>query len=74
MHDWNPLTYTCTGSIVLRFSWEYPLFGIFSIQDDHIQLLCVFSSAGERVEGNLEGYGIVEFNDGHTYEVRRLLS
>ena len=34
--------------------------------------VCVFSSTGERVEGNLEGYGTVEFNDGHTYKVRRL--
>ena len=32
----------------------------------------VFSSTGEKVEGNLEGYGTVEFNDGHTYKVRRL--
>ena len=72
MHDWNPLTCTCTASTVLgiHFVWSSQ-----SILGD-IQLLCmcVFSSAGERVEGNLEGYGIVEFNDGHTYEVRRLLS
>ena len=31
--------------------------------------LIIYSYTGNKVNGNLEGHGTVEFKDGHTYEV-----
>ena len=32
-------------------------------------MLCVHRCTGERVNGNLEGFGTAVFKDGHEYEV-----
>ena len=63
---------TLLQPLFLKFGWDCTVFGNFSPRRPYKVIVCVyvFSSAGERVEGNLEGYGTVEFNDGHTYKVR----